>query len=66
MKFKELQKKSAADLQKELAKLEFDLMKLKSQVVTAGAGKESGKIREFKKTIARIKTIQQKGVHVKK
>ena len=58
MKHKDLLKKSKQDLEKELVKLNMDLMKYRAQVATGGAGKDSGKIRELKKTIARIKTIQ--------
>jgi len=60
MKFKELQKKNKQDLQKELDKLNMELMKYRAQVATGGAGKESGKIKEYKKSIARIKTLQNK------
>ena len=60
MKFDELTKKTPADLRKELDSAEFDLMRLGAQVQTGGVGKDSGKIRELKKTIARIKTLQQR------
>jgi large subunit ribosomal protein L29 len=60
MKFKELQKKSPADLQKDLDSAQFELMRYNAQVATGGAGKDTGKIRQFKKTIARIKTLQSK------
>lgn len=68
MNFDELKKKSQADLAKELANVEFELMRLKSMVATGSAGKESGKIRNHKRTIARIKTIirQQKEVPANK
>ncbi len=62
MKFKDLQKKSPEDLDKELQKANFELMKYKSQAATGGAGKESGRIREIKRTIARIMTIKNKEV----
>ncbi len=61
MKFDELQKKSADDLQKEMDSSMFELMRYNAQVATGGAGKDSGKIRELKKKIARIKTLQQRG-----
>ncbi|MDD9953980.1 MAG: 50S ribosomal protein L29 [Candidatus Woesearchaeota archaeon] len=58
MKFKDLQKKPAADLEKELKNSALELMKLRAQVATGGAGKDAGKIRTLKRTIARIKTLQ--------
>ena len=60
MKFEELTKKTPADLQRELDSAQFDLMRFNAQVATGGAGKDAGKIREIKKTIARIKTLQQR------
>lgn len=61
MKYDELKKKTAADLQKELDAAQFDLMRLGALVQTGGVGKDSGKIRELKRTIARIKTLQKEG-----
>ncbi|MBR9700848.1 50S ribosomal protein L29 [Candidatus Woesearchaeota archaeon] len=60
MKFKDLQKKSPEDLKKELEKYKMDLMKYRAQVATGGAGKDAGKIREIKRTIARIMTLNRK------
>jgi len=58
MKFVELKKKSQQDLRDEEAKLRLELMKYRAQIATGGAGKEAGKIRELKKTLARIKTLE--------
>lgn len=58
MKFKELQKKSAADREKEMANAQQELLKLRAQVATGSAGKDAGRIREIKRTIARIKTME--------
>lgn len=60
MKFKELQKKPAPELDKELDRTRFDLMKLRAQAAAGSAGKDAGKIRAFKRTIARILTIKQR------
>jgi large subunit ribosomal protein L29 len=59
MKFDDLKKKTPDDLRKELDSITFDLMRYNAQVATGGAGKDSGKIRELKRTIARIKTLQR-------
>jgi large subunit ribosomal protein L29 len=58
MKFNELKKKTATDLNKEIDATQFELMRLGAQVATGGAGKDAGRIRELKRKIARIKTLQ--------
>ena len=61
MKYQELKKKPAADLQKELDTAQFELRRLGGMVQTGGVGKDSGRIRELKRKIARIKTLQAEG-----
>ncbi len=63
MKFTELKKKSPEELRKEEERVRLDLMRFRAKVSTGGAGKEAGKIRELKRTLARIKTL---GVHAKR
>ena len=58
MKFAELKKKSPEELKKEEDNIRMELMKYRAQVATGGAGKEAGKIREMKRTIARIRTLE--------
>ena len=58
MKFEDLMKKSPEDLRRELDSINLDMLRLKSQVATGAAGKDSGKLRELRRTIARIKTLQ--------
>lgn len=58
--FKELQKKPATDLSKEISRLKFDLMKLRTQAAAGSAGKEAGKIRAMRRQIARIHTLMQR------
>ena len=57
MKFTELKKKTAQDLRKEEGSIAFDLLRLRGQIATGGAGKDAGKVRSLKRTLARIKTI---------
>ena len=57
MKFSELKKKTREDLQKEESRIELDLLRLRGQIATGGAGKDAGKARSMKRTIARIRTI---------
>jgi ribosomal protein L29 len=61
MKMKELRKKSPAELTKELSQIELTLLRLKAQVAAGSAGKDAGKIRAHKRTIAQIKTLQGSG-----
>lgn len=58
MKFKELKKKSAPDRAKELEKASQELMRIRAQISTGSVGKEAGRVRELKRTIARIKTLE--------
>ena len=58
MKFAELTKKSAEELTKLEQDLRVELMKYVAQSASGAAGKESGKIRQIKRDIARIKTAQ--------
>jgi len=57
MKFDDLQKKTKEDLKKELDVKHLELLRMKAQVATGAAGKDSGKVREVKRTIARIHTL---------
>ncbi len=54
----ELKKKGAPELEKELAAARLELVKLNAQVNTGAASKEAGKIRNLRKRVARILTIQ--------
>ncbi len=54
----ELVKKRPEELEKELSKIRMELLKLNAQVATGGAAKEAGKIRQLKRRVARIKTLQ--------
>lgn len=57
MKYQDLAKKSAEDLAKVETELRIELMKFQAQVATGAPGKQSGKIRQIKRDIARIKMI---------
>ena len=59
MKYDELKKKAPDDLKKEMDSAVFDLLRLNAMVATGGIGKDSGKIRELKRKVARIKTLQR-------
>ena len=58
MKINEIRDLSAADLDKKLAELKEELFNLHFQMAT-GQCENPMKIREVKKSIARIKTVQR-------
>jgi len=55
MKNSEILKKTPDELAKLELQLTVDLLKYQGQAATGAPGKDSGKIREIKKTLARIK-----------
>ena len=59
MKYKDLASMDAAALDKKLAEIQLDLIKLNAQVASGTAPKNSGAIRQLKKTIARILTVKR-------
>ena len=59
MKFKELKGKSPEDLEKMLNELQQELMQDYVQIAAGTTPKSPGKVRQLKKTIARIKTALQ-------
>lgn len=58
MKFKELQGKSKEELKKILAETEVELVKENAQVAAGAMAKSPGKIKQLKKTIAKIKQLE--------
>ncbi|MBQ0108049.1 MAG: 50S ribosomal protein L29 [Phascolarctobacterium sp.] len=58
MKIKEIREMSAADLDKKLAELKEELFNMHFQMAT-GQCEHPTKVRELKKSIAQIKTIQR-------
>ncbi len=58
MKFKELQQKSKEELEKITVETKLELMKERAQVASGAMAKSPGKIKQLKKTIARIKQLE--------
>ena len=58
MKAKELKLMSEQDLQNKVLELRKELMKVNSQIAIGTVPKSPGKIREMKRTIAKIITIR--------
>lgn len=59
MKLKELKVMNEPDLEGKMAELKKELMKLNSQIAVGTALKSPGKVREIKRTIAKILTIKK-------
>jgi len=57
--FKELKGLNKEDLEKKYEEAKLELIKLNSQVATGTTLKNPGQIKQLKKSIARIKTIQK-------
>ncbi|MCD6367932.1 MAG: 50S ribosomal protein L29 [Candidatus Aenigmarchaeota archaeon] len=59
LKSSEIRKMSVEELDKKLNELKLELAKSKAQVIIGGSPENPGKIREIRRTIARIKTIKR-------
>jgi len=57
MKFKELKAMPREELEKKITDIQLELMKDRAQIAIGAAPKSAAKIRQSKKTIARINTI---------
>lgn len=66
MKVKELRLMNELDLQNRAAELKKELMKINSQIAIGTVPKSPGKVREIKRTIAKILTVKRQKGGVKK
>ena len=62
MKAKELRLMSDAEMEGKLTELRKELMKANSQIAIGTVPKSPGKVREAKKTIAKIMTIRREKI----
>ena len=60
MKFKELKSMSADELGKKESEINKEMMKLRAQIATGTNPENSGKVREIKRTLARMETARRK------
>lgn len=60
LRAKDVQKMSQEERQKRLKELTLELAKEKSNVAIGGAVKNPGRIREMRRTVARLKTMMTK------
>lgn len=58
MKFKELAELSEKDREQKRKEIELELMKERAQIAAGTAPKNPGMIREHKRTLARMKTLE--------
>ena len=68
MKAKELRLMNESDLQGKVAELKKELMKMNSQIAAGTVPKNPSRVKEMKKTIAKIYTINTEkamGIHAK-
>ena len=56
---KEIRSLDPKSLDKKLADLKLELMKLRSQKISGGVPENSGRMKELRRTIARIATIRR-------
>ncbi len=57
-KMKEIRDMNEGEIAEELHKLELDLVRERGLVTAGGAPEKPGRIRDIRRTIARIKTVQ--------
>ncbi|HOT07479.1 MAG: 50S ribosomal protein L29P [Methanosaeta sp. PtaB.Bin039] len=58
-KMEEVRNMSSEEMAEELFKLETELVRERGLVATGGAPEKPGRIKEVRRTIARIKTVQR-------
>ena len=61
MKVKELKLMNEPDLENKMSELKKELMKINSQIAIGTIPKSPGKVKEIKRTIAKILTIKHLG-----
>lgn len=59
MKIKEIRKLKGEELQKKKSELKTELIKLKGQSATGTPPKSPGQIKQIKRTLAKMKTLQR-------
>ncbi len=58
MNFKEVQELTPQELVEKQKEIELELMKERAQIAAGTSPKNPGLLREYKKTLARIKTLE--------
>jgi len=65
LKMDEIRKMSDAELREELRELGIDLLRERTKIAAGGALENPGRVKEIRRTIARIKTVlrERRGGH---
>jgi large subunit ribosomal protein L29 len=66
LRVKEIRGMSTVDRQKRLSELQTELMRLKTMIKAGGSIDNPARVRELRKTIARILTIENEPVEAEK
>jgi len=66
LRVKEIRDMSSGDRQKRLSELQTELVRLKTMIKAGGSIDNPARVRELRKTVARILTIETEPVQAKK
>ena len=64
-RIEEIRKTSGREREEELESLMTDLMRERGMIATGGASENPGRVREIRRTIARIKTAEEEVIREK-
>ena len=64
-RIEEIRKMSGREREEELESLMTDLMRERGMIATGGASENPGRVREIRRTIARIKTVEEEVIREK-
>ncbi len=64
-RIEEIRKMSGREREEELESLMTDLMRERGMIATGGASENPGRVREIRRTIARIKTAEEEVIREK-
>ena len=64
-RIEEIRKMSGREREEELESFMTDLMRERGMIATGGASENPGRVREIRRTIARIKTVEEEVIREK-
>jgi large subunit ribosomal protein L29 len=65
MKFKDIKKMQKEELDKKLAELKIELMKLNAQIAVGTTPKNTKQVRDIKRALAKVETLKQQNFEKK-
>lgn len=66
MRMKDIRTMSSTDRKKKITELRTELVRLKTMVKAGGSVDNPSRIRELRKTIARVLTVENEEIHLEK